>query len=948
MLTPTGVTASAYWDAIKAGNRTHIKMTFTGQSVVLEDEDIYLNSGVTINDILNSDTDLVFGNAVAKQLRATILNSSKVTGLDWTGEFKLEFGVEIGSPAVTNWVTIGYFTGEKPKNVNNVSTIDFTAYDRMKKFDTLADDFFDAITYPITVQEIYDDLCTFVGVTNVSGDELPNIMSRSYTAAPVDMVGYTCRDILSWIAQSCGCYAKVTDAGTVKMVWFTDHTNDVNITASEEFNFECADDNVDAIDLIIVKQVGSDLEAQYPASVSGNAYTIIDNPFLGFALQSDITNYIKPLYDRLDSFGVYLPCGVQCIGNWLVETGDIISVDINGNTVSMPLFVRTIKWGGGIEDTYETTGNKSRLAYNSDKDKQKVLSAKEIKLIVGDRYYEKKSGIVIDQSGVSISASKTLSIESGGTIDIDTTNMTLSSDDGYFSITYQEFLLNHIFEVGKNLYHVYTQDSPYSSVMSFIQAPGESRQISGQTTVVKYNGLQIHMENAYDDNGVTKYYGGNINFAVTRGTWYKYDGTSETLYTVSLTPSRTAIDTNAYFALGTSEYPWHYAYITTLNASYINTGKIYSPNICGSSSNSLTNGITFYPHFGTSSYIRVRADNISTPTKFTFSSDVSILFDGEATTASKWTTSRNFTIKDADSTNTGSATSVNGSGNVTLYLPSTIKATLTGSATSAGKWTTARNFTIKDADAVNSGSASSVNGTGDVILSLPSTIKASITGNCSGSAGSVAWANVTGKPSSYTPSSHTHSNIVIAGTNTQSTKTSDYALNGMNVRWFTQTSKVPSQPTQYGFLLTLANSDNSSENHQIWAEQANGSLYHRGTNASSYTSPPAFKTILDSSNYTNWCSPKADSAFQKLQNTYSGSVRTVTQTFSAYAIGMVVVTSYQGSSWGAGVWIVICYDGTTPGVATQVVNANTGAVVTVTGKTVSVKATGNIMIYALL
>ena len=50
----------------------------------------------------------------------------------------------------------------------------------------------------------------------------------------------------------------------------------------------------------------------------------------------------------------------------------------------------------------------------------------------------------------------------------------------------------------------------------------------------------------------------------------------------------------------------------------------------------------------------------------------------------------------------------------------------------------------------------------------------------------------------------------------------------------------------------MATGDSSAENHQIFATQSNGSLYHRGTNSSSYTSPPAFSTILDSNNYTTY------------------------------------------------------------------------------------------------
>lgn len=63
-------------------------------------------------------------------------------------------------------------------------------------------------------------------------------------------------------------------------------------------------------------------------------------------------------------------------------------------------------------------------------------------------------------------------------------------------------------------------------------------------------------------------------------------------------------------------------------------------------------------------------------------------FDGSANiTTANWGTPRNISIADSDSTNTGSAVSVNGSAAVTLKLPATIKATLSGNAATATKLT---------------------------------------------------------------------------------------------------------------------------------------------------------------------------------------------------------------------------------------------------------------------
>lgn len=129
-------------------------------------------------------------------------------------------------------------------------------------------------------------------------------------------------------------------------------------------------------------------------------------------------------------------------------------------------------------------------------------------------------------------------------------------------------------------------------------------------------------------------------------------------------------------------------------------------------------------------------------------------FNGSANiTTSNWGTARNISIADNDSTNTGTAVSVNGSAAVTLKLPSTIKASLTGNASTATKlatartingtsfdgsanittanWGTARNISIASSDGTGAGTAVSVNGSANATLKLPGTIKATLSGNAS-------------------------------------------------------------------------------------------------------------------------------------------------------------------------------------------------------------------------
>ena len=181
MLTPSNITVADFNTAVKNDAPSHIRITFTGQNIVLEDEDIEM-SGMSLSTILNSDTDLTFGKAIMSSLTVNIINSSKLTNINWNGEFKLEIGVEVNGS--TEYITLGYFTGSRPEKVTNVEVITFTANDRMQKFDILADGWLKSLTYPKTVAQMYASLCTYVGVSSESGDELANIMSRSFAVAP--------------------------------------------------------------------------------------------------------------------------------------------------------------------------------------------------------------------------------------------------------------------------------------------------------------------------------------------------------------------------------------------------------------------------------------------------------------------------------------------------------------------------------------------------------------------------------------------------------------------------------------------------------------------------------------------------------------------------------------------------------------------------------------------
>lgn len=76
--------------------------------------------------------------------------------------------------------------------------------------------------------------------------------------------------------------------------------------------------------------------------------------------------------------------------------------------------------------------------------------------------------------------------------------------------------------------------------------------------------------------------------------------------------------------------------------------------------------------------------------------------------------------------------------------------------------------------------------------------------------------------------------------------TTNAALNALGVfmSFFNQKDKIANQPTQYGQLINLP-ADKGSELAQLWIEQDNGRMYHRGGNGSIAINDTPFKRFLD-------------------------------------------------------------------------------------------------------
>ena len=121
------------------------------------------------------------------------------------------------------------------------------------------------------------------------------------------------------------------------------------------------------------------------------------------------------------------------------------------------------------------------------------------------------------------------------------------------------------------------------------------------------------------------------------------------------------------------------------------------------------------------------------------------------------------------------------------------------------------------------------------------------------SASSVAWGNVSGKPSTFTPSTHTHTSIVTEGDNRAvATKPTDYS-NSISFRGLKNNSTIgiPTTNGTYSYLVGLKGWTDKSGGGTHELAFNDGGIFRRSSTTSADTWGSWLK-LLDSSNYTDY------------------------------------------------------------------------------------------------
>ena len=190
-------TSTAYKTEIQKRSRTFECRVTIGDRVFTNNEvqSIDLNGG--IQDVFS------IGNTPSMCLELVLRNTTDT--IFTTNPVRVEIGLKIG--ATIEYIPLGIF------NIHDIKkddyTTKFTCYDNMSKFEIA---YFSSLGDTPTLQQVVNELASKTGVQFIGS--LP-----SYTVKKLE--GFTCMEILSYVASVCGGNALITRDGKFTIVYQT-------------------------------------------------------------------------------------------------------------------------------------------------------------------------------------------------------------------------------------------------------------------------------------------------------------------------------------------------------------------------------------------------------------------------------------------------------------------------------------------------------------------------------------------------------------------------------------------------------------------------------------------------------------------------------------------------------------------------------------------------------
>ena len=291
---------------------------------------------VKIDGNIQPQDGFMIGSTSSTTLDLTLLNKGDT--IYSTNQIKVEIGLNIGS--TIEYILMGYY------NIDDIVktdyTIKFTAFDNMIKFET---PYFSDLGENATLQQIVNELASKTGVQFTGS--LP-----SYTVKKLE--GFTCREVLGYVASLCGGNALINREGKFTIVVPKDINYSIDTSnyfdyKREEVTYKIGKISCTPRENELVKgSLGVDsMELQF------------ENPWVTESILNDI-------YNKLNGFK-YLGYSMKWQGDISLDLGDIVTIiDKKGVVRKHPILSQKFNYTGGLTVEMGAKGeSKNKNSFNS-------------------------------------------------------------------------------------------------------------------------------------------------------------------------------------------------------------------------------------------------------------------------------------------------------------------------------------------------------------------------------------------------------------------------------------------------------------------------------------------------------------------------------------------------------------------------------------------------------
>lgn len=359
-----------FGNLVQQDSRTFKCLLTYGKVSITKVKSIKLTGGSEAED------DFSLGSTMSQYIEVTIPDGNLLIE---GKEILLQIGMDVNG--LTEYIPMGYFTVGKPKKADDQIT--FTAYDRMMNTER-------TFSMDGTTTNTVAALKKIADITGVP------VVTTGLTAISMKVPkGYSCREVLSYVAQLHGAFAVCNRRGQIELHTYVD--SDYKVKPNRYWgNFEHNDYNFNVSKFVCFTGQDKNGKSISISSGSGARSVSFSNPFM---TQTALNNILTAFKDFS-----YMPGALKMMGDPRLDPWDVLTVeDLSGNTYNVPVMKLEWEYDGGLTYSVEAVGL-SEEETNAD---YKGPQTKEM-----ERYYAQL--VMIDQAMIN-------------KLDVDTANITYAT-----------------------------------------------------------------------------------------------------------------------------------------------------------------------------------------------------------------------------------------------------------------------------------------------------------------------------------------------------------------------------------------------------------------------------------------------------------------------------------------------------------------------------------------